>query len=50
MWRNYIPASSYDTGDGYNVIISDINDIRSLSGESESITNYRRKKNTGHIH
>lgn len=37
-------------GEGYNVIISDINDIRSLSASSEGITNYRRKKNMGHIH
>lgn len=40
-WRVVQPPS------GYNVIISDINDIRSLS---EGITNYRRKKNMGHIH
>lgn len=39
-----------DRGESYNAIISDINDIQSLSGESEGITNYRRKKNMGHIH
>lgn len=35
---------------GYNVIISDINDTQCLSEGSEGITNYRRKRNMGHIH
>lgn len=40
---------SCDRGEGC-VIISDINDIQSLSAASEGITNYTRKKNIGHIH
>lgn len=61
-WQSLLPQSgeitpsqhnvwyNYDRGGGYNVIISDINGIQSLSEESEGITNYRRKKNMGHIH
>lgn len=61
-WQSLLPQSGgitpsqhnawyhYDGGEGYNVIISNINGIHSLSEESEGITNYRRKKNMGHIH
>ena len=50
MWKNdgLTGRRCNRGGEGY-VIISDINDIPSLSAASESITNHRRKKNTGHI-
>lgn len=49
-WKNYgLTGRCCDRGGEGYVIISDINDIPSLSAASESITNHRRKKNTGHI-
>lgn len=50
LWPHSVVCdTNHDRGEGY-VIISDINDIRRLSAASEGITNYRRKKNMGHIH